>query len=151
MYLRELVETDLPIFFEYQREPEANDMAAFPARDAEAFRVHFQGKVLNNPDVKVKAIIEGDDVVGHVLSWTRDRQRLFGYWIGKKFWGRGLASLAAEEFLKNCDPFRPIFAQVAAHNKGSIRVLEKCGFQQVGAVNLGPLGQDEYLMVLHAK
>ena len=30
--LREVTEADLPILFEHQREPEANRMAAFPAR-----------------------------------------------------------------------------------------------------------------------
>ena len=34
--LREVVDSDLDAFFEHQREPEANRMAAFPARDREA-------------------------------------------------------------------------------------------------------------------
>jgi hypothetical protein len=35
--LREVVDSDLDAFFEHQREPEANRMAAFLARDREAF------------------------------------------------------------------------------------------------------------------
>ena len=31
--LRDVTEADLPILFEYQREPEANRMAAFPPRE----------------------------------------------------------------------------------------------------------------------
>jgi hypothetical protein len=38
--LREVIESDLPIFFEQQHDPQANQMAAFPARDREAFMVH---------------------------------------------------------------------------------------------------------------
>ena len=41
--LREVVDSDLDAFFEHQREPEANRMAAFPARDREAFDEH-QGR-----------------------------------------------------------------------------------------------------------
>jgi hypothetical protein len=31
--LRDVVDSDLPIFFEHQRDPEAGRMAAFPSRD----------------------------------------------------------------------------------------------------------------------
>jgi hypothetical protein len=37
MALRDVEEDDLEIFFEHQREPEANRVAAFPARDRDAF------------------------------------------------------------------------------------------------------------------
>lgn len=39
--LRPAVKSDLPIFFEHQREPEANKMAAFPARDRDDFMAHW--------------------------------------------------------------------------------------------------------------
>jgi len=39
--LRDVIESDLPIFFEHQRQPEANRMAAFPARAREAFMAHW--------------------------------------------------------------------------------------------------------------
>ena len=38
--LRDVTADDLPVFFEHQREPEANQMAAFPAREREAFMAH---------------------------------------------------------------------------------------------------------------
>jgi len=46
--LRNVVNDDLPIFFEHQLDQEANDMAAFTARDptnAEAFMAHW-GRIL---------------------------------------------------------------------------------------------------------
>jgi hypothetical protein len=42
--MREVVDSDLDAFFEHQREPEANRMAAFPARDRE-FRNDARGSV----------------------------------------------------------------------------------------------------------
>jgi hypothetical protein len=35
--LRDVQDSDLPIFFEQQLDPEATRMAAFPARDPDAF------------------------------------------------------------------------------------------------------------------
>ena len=39
----EVEERDLPILFAYQDDPEANRMAAFPARDRDAFIAHWRG------------------------------------------------------------------------------------------------------------
>ena len=40
--LREVLVSDLDAFFEHQRDPEATRMAAFPARDREAFDAHWR-------------------------------------------------------------------------------------------------------------
>ena len=47
------------------------------------------------------------------------------YWLGKEFWGRGLAEALNRMLQLVID--RPIFARAAADNIGSIRVLQKCG------------------------
>ena len=53
------------------------------------------------------------------------------YWIGKTYWGKGVATKALSLFLAE-QKTRPIFARAAHDNSGSIRVLEKCGFVIVG-------------------
>jgi RimJ/RimL family protein N-acetyltransferase len=50
-----------------------------------------------------------------------------GHWIGKEYWGKGIATKGLEEFL-SWDEARPMYAYVARHNIGSQRVLQKCGF-----------------------
>jgi RimJ/RimL family protein N-acetyltransferase len=55
-----------------------------------------------------------------------------GYWIGREFWGRGLATRALSAFLHEVEE-RPIYAGVAETNVASIRVLEKCGFTAADA------------------
>ena len=40
--LRDVAESDIDAFYEHQREPEATEMAHFPARDREAFDAHWQ-------------------------------------------------------------------------------------------------------------
>jgi len=125
--LRDVTEGDLPTFFLDQLDPDAGRMAALPARNRNAFHSHW-ARILADAEVAKKTIIFGGDVAGNVVSWRQDGRRLVGYWIGKGYWGRGVATAALSEFLKELDE-RPLNAHVAAHNIGSIRVLQKCGFE----------------------
>src|SRR2546428_4272725 len=135
VHLREVAETDLPIFFEFQRDPAANYMAAFTARDPtdkEAFAAHWK-RILNDDTVRVKTIVFDGHVVGSVAKFV-DKE--FGkpevtYWIGKEFWGMGLATKALTRFLRDVT-IRPIYGRAAKDNVASIRVLEKCGFRMFG-------------------
>ncbi len=124
--LRDVDESDLPILFVHQRDPEANRMAAFPPRDREAFLAHW-GKILRDETVIKKTIVVDGQVAGNVVSFESSGQRLVGYWIGKEFWDKGIATRALVAFL-GYEKARPLHARVAKHNIGSIRVLEKCGF-----------------------
>jgi RimJ/RimL family protein N-acetyltransferase len=129
--LRDVAESDLDAFYEHQREPEANEMAIFPARDREAFDAHWR-RILADESAVQMTIVDGDEVAGNIGSWEQDGQRLVGYWVGREFWGKGLATRALQEFVRDVAD-RPLHAWVAASNVGSIRVLEKSGFVQVGS------------------
>jgi RimJ/RimL family protein N-acetyltransferase len=129
--LRDVRADDLDAFFEHQREPEANEMAIFPARDRETFDAHWQ-RILADDSVTARTIVHEGEPAGNVGCWQQDGQRLVGYWIGREFWGKGLATRALREFVEEV-PARPLHAWVATSNVGSIRVLEKCGFVQVGS------------------
>ena len=124
--LRDVAEGDLPIFFEHQRDPVANRMAAFPARDREAFMAHWT-KILGEDTVIKRTILFRDQVAGNIVCFEQSDRRLVGYWLGKHFWGKGIATRALSEFLAQVRA-RPLHARVFKHNVGSIRVLEKCGF-----------------------
>ena len=124
--LRDVRESDLPAFFEHQREPDATAMALFPARERDAFDAHWQRILANDANVK-RTIVDEGRVAGNILCWEQDGKRFVGYWIGKEFWGRGLATRALAELVEELTD-RPLHAWVATTNVGSIRVLEKCGF-----------------------
>lgn len=128
--LRDVREDDLDVFFEQQREPEGVAMALFPAREREAFDAHWR-RVLADDSNVVRAIEVDGEVAGNIGSWEQDGRRLVGYWIGRDFWGRGIATSAVSELAAELG--RPLHAWVASSNLGSIRVLEKCGFVQVGS------------------
>jgi RimJ/RimL family protein N-acetyltransferase len=131
--LREVCADDLPALFEYQLDPEASRMADFPSRDREAFMAHW-AKIMANPACAIRAIIADGNVAGHVGAWTDGADRVTGYWLGRAFWGRGIASAALAQFLR-CELARPLIAHVAKHNAASIRVLQKAGFTLAGEDN----------------
>ncbi|MCW5876510.1 MAG: GNAT family N-acetyltransferase [Anaerolineales bacterium] len=128
--LRQVQDGDLPILYEYQRDPEAVRMAAFPAREHADFMAHW-AKVHANPENIHLAILLDGQVVGSIMSWVMEGQREVGYWVGRAFWGRGVASEALRQLLAQLLE-RPLYAHTARHNYGSMRVLEKCGFARVG-------------------
>jgi RimJ/RimL family protein N-acetyltransferase len=147
MILRDVDDGDLPIFFEQQRDEDALRMAAFAARGWDAFMAHWRTKVLGDPSTRKKTIVVNGGVAGNILSWEHGGRRLVGYWIGRDYWGRGVATAALSEFLEH-ETTRPLYAHVAVHNLGSIRVLEKCGFGRIGEPTKGLDGVDEYLFAL---
>ena len=128
--LRDIEVSDLPLLFEHQREPDANEMAEFPARDRDGFMEHW-GKVLADRTILKKAVLFQGEVAGNIVSFEQGGERQIGYWIGQQFWGRGIATSALAMFLELVGE-RPLYAHVAKHNAGSIRVLEKCGFTLYG-------------------
>jgi RimJ/RimL family protein N-acetyltransferase len=128
LLLRDVREDDLAVFFEHQRDPEANRMAAFPARDWDAFTAHWAAKVLGDASVIKQTIVLEGRVAGNVVCFEQSGKALVGYWIGKEYWGRGVATKALSEFLDRVQA-RPLYAHVAKSNRASIRVLEKCGFE----------------------
>jgi len=128
--LRDVTESDLPIFFEQQLDPDATEMAAFPSRDREAFIAHW-AKIMANDSVVLKTVLFDGHVAGNILSFEMSDKREVGYWIGKEYWGKGIATKALAAFLIHVKT-RPLYAHVAKHNIGSRRVLEKCGFTIIG-------------------
>ena len=124
--LRDVTESDLPVFYEQQLDPEATAMAAFPARDRAPFMAHW-AKIMADKSVILKTILFEGQVAGNIVCWEQDGEREVGYWVGKDFWGKGIATKALAEFLIQVKT-RPLVAHVAKHNVASRRVLEKCGF-----------------------
>lgn len=131
--LREVQDDDLPLLFEQWADPAAVHMAAFVGpdhTDREVFerrleRLRAGGSILH------RVVVVDGDVAGTVGSWGEPGDREVTYWIGRSYWGRGIATAALEALLA-LDRSRPMNARVAADNLASRRVLEKCGFQVVG-------------------
>lgn len=153
LVLRDVVSDDLPVFFEHQRDPEANRMAAFTVKnpaDHAAFTTRWS-RILNDETIRVMTIVADNEVAGYVSTYEEAGEREVTYWIGKPFWGQGIATRALAAFLTHA-PTRPLHARAAKDNIGSIRVLQKCGFVIVGEdhgfANARGEDTEEYLLEL---
>ena len=125
--LRPVLETDLPTLFQQQLDPEAVAMSAYPAKDRGEFMRHWEG-IMKNKNVIARTIVYKEKVAGHIICWKEGKyEQRIGYWIGKEFWRRGIASTAVAEMLVLVK-IRPLFAEVANHNLASQKVLQKNGF-----------------------
>lgn len=132
--LRDVHEDDLTIFFKQQLDADANHMAAFTAKDPAdrvAFDAHWS-KIMGDEKISIKTILlYGGEVAGHVLKYVMDGKPEVSYWVGKEYWGKGIATQALLMFLNDIKR-RPIYARAAKDNSASVRVLEKCGFSITG-------------------
>jgi RimJ/RimL family protein N-acetyltransferase len=133
--LRDVTKGDLSVLFKHQLDPEANRMAAFPARSRDAFMVHRE-RILDDETVTTKTVLVDGKVAGSVVSFEQDGKLEVGYWLGRGYWDKGIATAALSAFVELVR-VRPLYAHVAKHNVASIRVLEKCGFEISGEEN-GP-------------
>jgi len=132
--LREIEASDLEIFYRQQLDPEANHMAAFVGKDPSdkvAFDAHW-AKILSTDSITKRTIVAGGQVAGHISFYPDEGHLEATYWLGKEFWGRGLATQSLREMLSLVS-VRPLFARAATDNLGSLRVLQKCGFAIVGS------------------
>lgn len=117
---------DLPGLYAHQRDPEAAQMAGFPPRTWDAFQAHW-ARIQADEKVINRTVLLGEQVAGSLACYPEDGERLIGYWFGRAFWGRGVATAALAQFVAELPP-GPLAAYVARHNVASRRVLEKCGF-----------------------
>lgn len=131
--LREVEAGDLALFFQFQLDLEANRMAAFTSKDPsdrKAFDTHWQ-KILADDAIPIQTVLYDGQVAGSVLSYVMEGEREVSYWLGREFWGKGIATQALALYIETIEE-RPLYARAAIDNQASIRVLEKNGFRLVG-------------------
>ena len=93
--------------------------------------VHWH-RILADQTCIIQTILFNGQVAGSVSIWEEEGKPEVTYWLGKEYWGQGIATWALKEFLAQKNQIRPIYARVAKDNLGSRRVLEKCGFKIIG-------------------
>src|SRR6266511_5208935 len=130
--LREARDEDLAVLFEQWADPVAAHMAAFTApdhMDRDAFERRWS-RLRADETVLTRVIVVDDEVAGTIGSWGEPGEREVTYWIGRSYWGKGIATDALNAFLA-VDRSRPLHAHVACDNVASRRVLEECGFRVI--------------------
>lgn len=78
-----------------------------------------------------------------------------GYWLGRRYWGRGIMTAVIGAFAGPAmDAFRlhRLYATVYASNPASMRVLEKAGFEHEGTQKSAVVKRGELLdLVVYAR
>jgi RimJ/RimL family protein N-acetyltransferase len=127
--LRAVVPSDLPALFAFQADPEGCAMAAVHARGPEAFRSIWE-RIFRDERAVARAVLADEALAGSISCFTADGEDYVGYWIAREQWGRGIATRALRLLLAEV-AYRPLLARVATHNIGSLRVLQRCGFEEI--------------------
>jgi RimJ/RimL family protein N-acetyltransferase len=133
LVLRPVEVSDFDAIFEQMRDPESVWMAAFTPEDPNdrsAFDAHM-AKVMSSSENTVRAITRDSRFVGTIASYVSEGSTEVTYWIDRSCWGQGIATRALSLLLEEIS-VRPIRARVASDNPGSLRVLQKAGFQPIG-------------------
>src|SRR5687768_11856632 len=92
--LREVRDEDLPLLFEQWADPVAVHMAAFTApdhMDRDAFERRWS-RLRADETVLARVIVVDDEVAGTIGSWGEPGEREVTYWIGRSYWGKGIAT-----------------------------------------------------------
>lgn len=131
--LRKTEIEDLELFFIFQLDYDANYLAAFTSKDPTDKTAYLEKytKLLNDRTINMRTIIVDNVIAGSIAKFEMEGKAEITYWIDKKFWGKGVATKALEDFLI-IENRRPIFGRVAFDNFASQKVLEKCGFVKIG-------------------
>jgi RimJ/RimL family protein N-acetyltransferase len=130
--IRPVLDTDLPTFFEFHVDEGANYMAAFTAKDPSdrvAFDSHM-AKIFADPSCILRTVLVEGQIVGSVGKFFMFGMPQVTYRIGRQYWGRGIATASLLALLNEYTE-RPIYAAAAFDNVASIRVLTKCGFEEI--------------------
>ena len=147
--LREVREEDLDVLYENQADPESGAMPGVEARSWDEFVAH-QTRVGADPEALQRVIVLDDgQVTGDIAAWrAASGAREVGYRIGRRYWGRGIATAALVTFLAEFGE-RPLYAHVLKTNASSIRVLEKCGFARLPEGEVLDDDPEAYEFALH--
>ena len=128
----------------------------FPHPYSEKDGEEFITKVLNNEFGVQKAIVVDEQAVGGVTVFLKTENfrhtAELGYWLGEKYWKRGIMTDAVKEFVTyvftEFPHLQKIYATVFDFNIASQKVLEKAGFEREAVLKKGAI-KNEKVVDLH--
>jgi ribosomal-protein-alanine N-acetyltransferase len=140
LVLRPYRDTDLEEVLRYATDPQWAQFLPVPQPYERAHGVAFltQQVAVDRTSSPSWAITADGLVIGgvDVSIYHTQRRASIGYSLSPKWWGRGLATEAAQAVVDSCfaslDWLNKIAADADAENSGSLRVMEKIGMQREG-------------------
>jgi RimJ/RimL family protein N-acetyltransferase len=89
------------VLFEQWADPVAAQMAAFTApdhMDRDAFE-RRRSRIRADETMIARVIVVDGEVAGTISSWGSPDEREVTYWIGRSYWGKGIATVALKGVL----------------------------------------------------
>lgn len=123
----------------------------FPYPYTETDARAFLGTLPSLPTLVMAIEVDGGAVGGIGLTPGEDVQRIgaqLGYWLGRRYWGRGLMSRVVPRWCQNAFErfgYERLQATVLSNNPASARVLEKSGFEREGTLRRAAIKRNEVL------
>ena len=133
------------------------DEFPYPCTRQDADRLIAQAN--SNDNVIYLAIANEWEAVGSISLQIHDDIRRYSgvlsYWVGQPYWGQGLATAAIEiisDYALSKLGLVRVYAKVFSTNIGSIRALEKSGFEREGYFRKGVFKEGQFIdQTLYAK
>ena len=140
LILRPWRESDAGALFRYACDPQIGPAAGWPPHASVEDSLNVIRTVFSAPETYAVVLKESGGPVGsagillggasHVAGIREDEAEI-GYWIGRPYWGRGLAPEAVRCLLRRCFEELGMTAVWCCYYDGntkSRRVMDKCGF-----------------------
>ena len=137
IYLRPWNENDAEALYALASDSEIGEAAGWPPHTSVEFSRYVIRNYFSAPNTYAVVMKETGELVGccgivprdeHSDRITDPRDAEIGYWIGRHFWGQGLAGEAVQALMNGIDGVRQWWIAFYVENKKSRRVAEKCGF-----------------------
>ena len=130
---------DAKALYAYAKDPRIGPAAGWPVHKDTAESLQIIRDVLSTPDIYALVLKETGRIVGCAGITYKETGRRFlkedegeiGYWIGRPYWGKGLAGEAVGRLLDRCFGelgMNRVWCGYFEGNTASRRVQEKCGF-----------------------
>lgn len=154
LVLRPWRDDDAEALFKYACDPDVGPVAGWPVHTSVENSLEVIRTVFAAPEVYAVVLKNTGEPVGSCgimfangphSAAINGREAEIGYWIGKPYWGQGLAPEAVEALLERSFNVLGLDAVWCDHydeNLKSRRVIEKCGFRyhHTNRDALSPLG-----------
>lgn len=140
LILRPWQESDAGSLFRYACDPETGPAAGWPPHASVEDSLNVIRTVFSAPETYAVVLKESGGPVGSVgillggashVAGIREDEAEIGYWIGRPYWGRGLAPEAVRCLLRRCFEDLRMTAVWCCYYDGNMksrRVMDKCGF-----------------------
>jgi [ribosomal protein S5]-alanine N-acetyltransferase len=120
----------------------------------ETGRAFLEGRGSEEPLQSFAIDVDGEAVGGIGVHPGDDVMRYsaeIGYWLGRRFWGRGIASAALGAVVEHIfaeGRYCRLHAHTFEGNSASQRVLKKCGFEREGLLRKAIFKNGRFLDVV---